>query len=412
MNNRSVLTASGIAFREKNMSSRVKKIVTSPIKEMMLLASKLEDPFLLAQGIPAEDTSEHVKQAIVEAVKGPVASKYSLLSGMKECREAVAKRYQDKYGVSFDPDTQIGITAGCMEACMISVMAIVDPGDEVIVIAPDFASHIEEIMACEGTPVYVNTKEDEGWLLDLDEVKKAITPKTKAIFVTNPNNPTGAVFPEKQVRGLCEIALDHDLFIIADETYDYLTYDDTPLFSFSEVPEIHKNLFLTCSASKEYCMTGYRIGWVITAPDILTQLFKLHDATTVCACVTSQFGFIAAVNGPQDTVRDQVKAMAERRELICERINKVPHLFSFSQKPMGAYYILPKITFPHDNSVQACLKILKETQVVTVPGIAFGPTGENHIRFSFAGGATRGPKGSDLINQAFDKLEEWGKQFI
>lgn len=411
MENRSALSAAGAAFREEGMSSRVKNIVTSPIKEMMLLAAKTEEPYYLAQGIPAEDCAPHIKAAMVEAVNGPVASKYSLLSGMQECRDAVAKRYKDKYNVEIDPNTEIGITAGCMEACMISVMSIVNPGDEVIIIAPDFASHIEEVLAAEGVPVYVNTKEEEGWLLNLDEVEAAITDKTKAIFVTNPNNPTGAVFPEEQVRGLCNIALKHNLFIIADETYDYLTYEDTQLFSFSQVPEIRKNLFLTCSASKEYNMTGYRLGWVITAPDILTHLFKLHDATTVCACVVSQFGFIAAVNGPQDSVKEAVAELAERRKLICERIDRIPHLFSYQQKPMGAYYILPKIIFPHENSVEATLRILKETGVVTVPGIAFGPSAENHLRFSFAGGATRGPIGNDLINQAFDKLEAWGKQF-
>jgi len=379
---------------------------------MMLLAAKVENPYYLAQGIPAEDSFPHVKEAMIEAIKGDVASKYSLLSGMQECREAVAKRYKVKYNVDFDPNTQIGITAGCMEACMISIMSIVNPSDEMIVIAPDFASHIEEILACEGTPVFVNTKEEEGWLLNLEEVKKAITSKTKAIFITNPNNPTGALFPEDQVRGLCEIALEHDLFIVADETYDYLTYDEEKFFSFSQVPEIHKNLFLTCSASKEYNMTGYRLGWVITAPDILVQLFKLHDATTVCASVPAQFAFVAAVNGPQDLVLEGVGGMDKRRNLICERIDRVPHLFSYEAKPQGAYYILAKIRFPHENSVQASLDILNETGVVTVPGIAFGPSGENHLRFSFAGGASRGPKAEDLINQAFDKLEEWGKKFL
>ena len=412
MTNRSALSAAGHEFRSQRMSSRVKNMVVSPIKEMMLLASKLKEPFLLAQGIPAEDTPKHIKEAVVEAVKGPVASKYSVLSGMQECREAVATRYKRRYDVQFDPDANIGITAGGMEACMISCLAIIDPGDEVILISPCFSSHMEEVLTCEGKPIFVNTDEEQGWLLNLDTLRKAITPKTKAIIITNPSNPTGAVFPEKQIRELAEIALEHDLFVIADETYDFLTYENTPFFSFCQIPEIHKNLILIGSSSKEYCMTGYRLGWVITAPDILNQLFKLHDATTVCACVASQFGFIAAVNGPQDCVKELIKNMEERRNLMCERLDKVPHLFRYHKKPQGAYYILPEIVFPHKNSIQAAMDIQKATNVVTVPGIAFSPSAESHIRMSFGGGATRGPKGKDLINQAFDKLEEWGKQFL
>lgn len=408
---RSVLKAAGHEFRQKNMSTGVRGMIVSPIKEMMLLASKMEDPLLLAQGIPAEDTPAHIKEALVKAVEGPVASKYSVLSGMQTTRVAVAKRYKIKYNVEFDPDAHIGITAGCMEACMISVMAIVDPGDEVIMISPCFASHMEEVLACRGVPVFVNTDEKNGWILDMQAVKKAITQKTKAIFMTNPANPTGAVVPESQIRELCEIALEHDLFILADETYDFLTYDNTPFFSFAQVPEIHKNLFLLGSASKEYCMTGYRLGWVITAPDILNQLLKLHDAATICACVASQFGFIAAVNGPQDSVKQLVSNMRERRDLICDRLDRLPHLFHYYKRPVGSYYIIPEIKFPHKNSIEAAFMLQKEAGVITVPGSGFGPMGENHLRFSFGGGASRGLQGKELITKAFDRIEEWGKQF-
>ena len=412
MTNRSALKAAGHEFRSHRMSSRVNNMEVSTIKEMMLLAAKLEDPYLLAQGIPAEDTPQNIKNAIIDAVNGNVASKYSLLSGMKECRQAVATRYKRKYGVDYDPDRNIGITAGAMEACMITCMAIIDPGDEVILISPCFSSHIEEVLACEGKPVFVNTNEKNGWILDMEAVKKAITPKTKAIIITNPSNPTGALFPEHQIRELCEIALEHDLFVVADETYDFLTFDDEEFFSFSQVPEIQKNLLLIASSSKEYRMTGYRLGWVIAEHDILNQLFKLHDATTVCACVASQFGLIEAINGPQESVKELVNNMEERRDLICERIDRVPHLFKYYKKPQGAYYIIPEIVFPHENSLQAAMDIQKATGVVTVPGAAFSPAGENHIRMSFGGGATRGPKGKELINQAFDKLEEWGKQYL
>jgi aminotransferase len=151
---------------------------------------------------------------------------------------------------------------------------------------------------------------------------------------------------------------------------------------------------------------------MICENDILNQLFKLHDATTVCACVASQFGLIAAVNGPQDSVTELIKNMQERRDLICERLDRVPHLFKYHKKPLGAYYILPEIVFPQKDSIQAAFEIQKATNVVTVPGIAFSPIGEGYIRMSFGGGAARGPKGKDLINGAFDTLETWGKKYL
>jgi len=408
MKNRTTHTS----ITKKNLSRRVKNIISSPIKEMMLLASRIKEPLMLAHGIPAEDTPEHIKKAIKEAIDGPMASKYSILSGTKECRQAVAKRYKRMYGVDFDPDTEIGITAGGMEACMISCMALIDPGDEVIMVSPPFSSHVEEVLACDGKPIYVNTDEKKGWALDLDAVKKAITEKTKAIIVTNPSNPTGAVYTEAQIYGLAEIALKHSLFIIADETYDFLVYDYAPFFSFCQIPEIRKNLILIGSSSKQYRMTGYRLGWVIAEKGIMEQLMKLHDATTACACVASQYGFVAAINGPQECVEELIQNMQERRDLVCKRLDRVPYLFKYYKKPQGAYYILPKIVFPHKNSLQACLEIQKATGVVSVPGIAFGPAGEHHIRMSFGGGAGKGPVGKDLINQAFDKLEIWGKKYL
>lgn len=412
MSNHTTIKADNKNLFTHKLSRRAKNITASSIKDMMLLASKLKEPLMLAQGIPAEDTPEHIKEAIIGGVKGPHASKYSVLSGMPEARQAVSTRFKRKYGVEFDPESEIGITAGGMEACMITCLSLIDPGDEVILIAPPFSSHVEEVLACEGKPVFVNTDETNGWSLDLDAVRNAVTKKTKAIIITNPSNPTSAVYPEKQIRELASIALEYGLFILADETYDFLVYDNEPFFSFCQIPEIRNQLILIGSSSKEYRMTGYRIGWVICKNELLEALFKFHDATTACACVASQFGFIAAINGPQNCVEELLKNMQERRDLICERLDKVPHLFKYYKKPQGAYYILPKIMFPHKDSLQACLDIQKATSIVSVPGIAFGSAGEHHIRMSFGGGSSRGLVGKDLINAAFDKLEEWGKIFL
>jgi aminotransferase len=239
-----------------------------------------------------------------------------------------------------------------------------------------------------------------------EEIRKAVTKKTKAILMCNPMNPTGAVFSEEDVRGIARLALEKDIFVIADEAYDFLVYDNRSHVSFASIPELKDRLLLACSFSKMYCMTGWRVGFMYASPAIIDQVLKVHDAFAICAPTVSQYAALAALqatngrDGEGDKfIAKLVHALDERRKLTCRRLDRLGSLFSY-QTPGGAYYVFPKIDGAPMNSMELALRLLFEAKVITIPGNGFGPSGEGHIRFSFGGTEHE-------INEAFDRIEEW-----
>jgi aminotransferase len=295
-----------------------------------------------------------------------------------------------------------------METLAAGIATVVDRGDEVLIPTPNYASHIEQILFAEGTPVFVPLLEDQGWRLDVDSFRKAITKKTKAIIICNPMNPTGAVFSKEDIVGIARLALEKDLFIIADEAYDFLVYDNHTYLSFASIPELKDRLIGAFSFSKMYCMTGWRVGFMYAPPKIIDQVLKVHDAFAICAPTISQYAALAALqatNGKDGAgdrfIENLVRALDERRKLACSRLDKLDALFSY-QRPKGAYYVFPGIVGTQMNSMELALRLLYEAKVICIPGNGFGPSGEGHIRFSFGGT-------EDEINRAFDRIEEWAR---
>jgi aminotransferase len=390
------------------IAKRVAQIAVSAIKQMPVLASKVEDCISLGQGIPSFATPPFICEAVIRELRqNDVIGKYSLQPGLPPLKEAIARRFQQTKGVAVNPESEIFISCGAMEAIAAGISTIVERGDEVLIPTPNYSSHIEQVLFAEGTPVFVPLIEEAGWRLDIEGFRKAVTTKTKAIVVCNPMNPTGAVFAENELRALAEIALERGLFVVADEAYDFLVYDDRPHFSLASIPELKKNLMACYSFSKMYCMTGWRVGYMVASGRIIDQVLKVHDAFAICAPTVSQYAALAALratNGKDGAgdmfIRELVSALDARRELTCSRLDRLPHLFTY-EKPKGAYYVFPSIRLPGLTSVDLSLKLLYEARVITVPGSGFGPTGEGHIRLSF--GATE-----KELEKAFDRIEEWG----
>jgi aminotransferase len=221
-------------------------------------------------------------------------------------------------------------------------------------------------------------------------------------------NPTGAVFSEEDVRGIARLALEKDLFVIADEAYDFLVYDNLSHVSFASIPELKSRLIAAFSFSKMYCMTGWRVGFMYASPKIIEQVLKVHDAFAICAPTISQYAALAALratngrDGDGDMFIDKlVDALDARRKLTCRRLDKLGSLFSY-QRPMGAYYVFPRIEGPTMKSMELSLRLLYEAKVICIPGNGFGPSGEGHIRLSFGGTENE-------INEAFDRIEEWAR---
>jgi aminotransferase len=411
MSERSVYKIVGGEEDVTGIAKRVAQITVSAIKQMPVLASKVEGCVSLGQGIPSFATPPFIREAVIEALRqNDAIGKYSLQPGLPALKEAVTRRFLQTKGVAVNPERELFISCGAMEAIAGGMATIVERGDEVLIPTPSYSSHIEQILFAEGIPVFVPLIEEAGWKLDIEGFRKAVTKKTKAIVVCNPMNPTGAVFSEEELRALAEIALERDLFVVADEAYDFLVYDNYPHFSLASVPELKNNLIACYSFSKIYCMTGWRVGYMVASDRMIDQVLKVHDAFAICAPTISQYAALAALratngkDGEGDKfIRELVSALASRREITCSRLNKLSHLFSY-EKPRGTYYVFPRIGLPGLSSVDLSLKLLYEARVITVPGSGFGPTGEGHIRLSF-GAAER------ELEKAFDRIEEWGIQY-
>ncbi len=397
MKTRSLL---GKRFRKKGISNRTRNITISAIKEMPILASKVPGTVSLAQGIPSFQTPEYIRSGLIELLRTNLdIGKYSLQPGMPELRRAVADELYKTRGIKADPDREIYISTGAMEALACGILAVIERGDRVIVPSPTYSSHIEQIKLAEGRPVYTPLKEEGGWKLDAENLRKKAKKKPRAMVICNPSNPTGTVYEEGELREIAETALENDILVIADETYDFLIYGDKQYFSLLSIPEMRKNVIGCFSFSKKYAMTGYRVGYMYAPESIMDHVLKVHDAATICAPTISQYAALIALSQESDEVKGFKKAFESRRDLICRRLDAMPDVFEY-QKPEGAYYVFPRIRIPDADSYSFALQLLYDAKVQTVPGAAFGPTGEGHLRMSFAGS-------EDVINEAFDRMERY-----
>ena len=386
-------------MKTEKFTRRVREIKVSAIKQMPLIAIKFPNVVSLGQGIPSLPTPKYIREQVIQALNNDNSiGKYSLQPGMTALKQAVAKVVEKKCLREVDAEKEIFISAGAMEALFTAIVSIVEDGDEVILFDPSYASHIEQVIFAGGVPVYVPL--EKAWNISIEKLSLAITAKTKAIIVCSPNNPTGKVFPENDLKAIVELANQNDLFLIADETYDFLVYDN---LKFKSLSSLTKNKLIACySFSKEYAMTGWRLGYMYAPADVIEQCLKVHDAAVIAAPTISQFAGLAALSEVNSSEVAEIKtALEDRRNLMCQRLDKLSDLFEY-EKPMGAYYILTKYKKTNLNSEQFAIKLLEEAQVITIPGNAFGPSGEGHIRMSFGGTESE-------INEAFDRIERWNK---
>ncbi|KPL03134.1 MAG: hypothetical protein AMJ90_04040, partial [candidate division Zixibacteria bacterium SM23_73_2] len=261
------------------------------------------------------------------------------------------------------------------------------------------------VMLASGKPVLVPTIEEDGFALDIEAVKKAVTPRTKAIMYCSPNNPTGTVFTEEQLRGIAEIALEHDLVVITDEAYEYFTFDGHKHFSIASIPEMGKNAVSCFTFTKTYAMTGWRIGYLCAHQDLIPQINKAHIPLSICAPVVSQYAALAALKGSQDCVSRFRQKYLSARNLMCERLDDLSSVFDY-KKPGGSYLMFPRILLEEGkDSKTFCENLLKEAKVSATPGVDFGPTGQRHLRLSFC-------VPDEMINKAFDRMEVYFKKYL
>ena len=385
----------------------------SIIKQIELRASKYPDAISLAQGIPSFDTPEYIKRRVENALKRGVVAKYSLSPGLPELRELIELSLVQE-NMFYDWEKEIVVTAGSIEAISASILAITEPGDEILIPEPTYTSYREVIILAGCRPVFVPLNEEKGWAFEIEKYEQAITPKTKAIFYCNPNNPTGTIYTKEQLLSLAELARRHNLYLISDEVYkDFIFSDDgaggkEKIFSLAEVPELRERVIRIFSFSKAYALTGWRIGYVHSDESIAREILKIHDSLVTCAPVISQYAAMGALEMGEKELAIFSRRFQERRDLICARLDRLRHIFQYI-KPNSAYYVFPKIlklveTKSDDGYGQSAswnfsLELLEKAHVAVVPGMAFGPNGEGHIRLSFG-------RSEEDINEAFNRIDE------
>ncbi len=372
----------GSAFIEP--STLTSAIEMSAIKRVQLMAKANKDIISLAQGIPSFATPGHIKKAAIEAIKNGDVDKYTSGYGIDALREAIVEKVKRDNNIAATKD-QIIVTHGGIEAMMATFIALLNPTDEIIVLSPDYASHITQTQIARhgGRPIYVPlTETEDGWKLNPEKVASAVTPKTKAILMCNPCNPTGKVYTLEELKQLAEIAKKFNLFIISDEIYEYFTYDKKQHISIGSLPEVSDRVISIFGVSKSYAMTGWRIGYIVANKDLVSQIMKIHDSLVTCPTAVSQYAALAAITGKKNVVEDFQKEFATRRKIVIDSLKGAKKLQLIA--PEGAYYAFIKVAGNVDD-YDLAMRLLHEAKVAVVPGSAFGLGGESHIRVSFGG---------------------------
>lgn len=395
-----------ISARVNGLSDSVTLAIDAKAKAMI---AEGIDVVNFAAGEPDFDTPANVKEAAKTALDTG-KTKYVASSGLPALREAICEALQKDNGLSYKPG-QILVSVGAKHSLFNIIMTIVDRGDEVIIPAPYWVSYYDMVRAAEGNPVIVDTTAEAGFKMTPEQLEAAITPKTVAVFINSPSNPTGAVYTEQELRALAEVIVRKDIICISDEIYGKLVYGDTKEFSIASISEEVAARTLTVNGfSKAYSMTGWRLGYTAGPTDLIAAMGKLQSHSTSNATSFVQFAAIEALKNTADEVERMRKAFDERRKFIVGALNQIPGIKC--NMPDGAFYAFPDFSSYHGksfngkplpDSMSLAQYILTEGRTSIVPGVAFGA--EKHQRFSYANSLENLKKGVDRIAEALAQLK-------
>lgn len=339
------------------------------------------DVIALAGGDPDFATPDHIVQATFRAIQRGATHYAAPSKGTRPAVEAIAAKFERDSGLSVNPDTQIIVTPGGKWAINLALGALLNPGDEVIVLEPVWVSYVPLIRLHGGVPVPVALRADDHFTLTAEALRAVITPRSKAIMVNSPCNPTGRVLRAAEVDALCAVAAAHDLYVIFDELYEQLIFDGTHI-PLAARPGMAERTLTVNGLSKAYAMTGWRLGWLIGPAPVVALAAKLHSQAITCATTFGMDAIVAALNGPHDAVwmmRDTYRA---RRDMLVAALNAIPGVDCPSIE--GAFYLFPRFPASARNSVQLAEALLTQAEIAATPGSAFGAAGEGHLRFSIA----------------------------
>jgi aminotransferase len=383
----------------KFIATNVRNMPPSGIRKFFDLVLEMEGVISLGVGEPDFVTPWHIREACIYSLEKGFTT-YTSNYGLLELREWISKSIKKDHKVDYDPRNQILVTTGVSEAADLAFRAVINPGDEVIVPEPCYVSYKPSVSLAGGKPVPVPTFRDNEFRVTADQIEKSITKKTKALVLSYPNNPTGAVMRKKDLEEIADVVNENDLMVISDEVYCKLTYEGTHT-CFSSLPGMKERSIILNGLSKSHAMTGLRVGFAAGSEELIGAMTKIHQYSMLCAPITAQMGAIEALKNGNGEMDKMIREYNRRRRLIVDGFNKLG-LDCF--EPLGAFYAFPSIKSTGMTSDEFAGMLLKEEKVAVVPGDVFGDCGAGHLRCSYATSREQLLEALGRIEAFLDKL--------
>lgn len=364
--------------RRDFVASHVRAIPRSGIRDFFDIVQSMDNVISLGIGEPGFVTPWHIREAAIFALEKGKTS-YTSNYGLLKLRRAISRYVAQTFGVEYDPQTEILVTVGVSEALDIALRAIINPGDEILYHEPCYVSYHPSVTLAHGVPRAISTRAEHGFRLRAEDVVAAITPATKALMLNFPTNPTGATLPRDELERIARVCCEHDLVVLTDEIYSELTYDGTHT-SIASLPSMRERTIFLHGFSKAFAMTGFRIGYACAPADLIEGMLRVHQYSMLCASIVAQEAACEALERGQESMQLMREQYRLRRNFIVKSFREMG---LECHKPEGAFYSFPDIRVTGMSSREFAVRLLEEERVACVPGNAFGPSGEGHVRASY-----------------------------
>ena len=383
------------------LSTMAEGIKPSLTRTLFNMAKAYDDVIDFTLGDPDVPTHQKIKDAGSKAIQDG-KTRYSQNAGLLELRNVISDYYIRKEGFEYNPVSEIMVTVGAMEGLYLALLSITNPGDEYIIPAPYYVNYGQMVHMCGGVPVIVDKPAEEPLSFRVEDIEAAINPKTKAIIINTPSNPSGKIIPWNKIEKLAELAKKHDLYVISDEVYKCLIYGENKFKSIVSIEGMRERTILTNSLSKEFCMTGWRIGYVLANKEIVANMTKLQENVCACAPLPSQYAAIEALSSKEDYSANMKSIFSERRDALVSGINSIKGLSC--TPPDATFYLMVDISKTGLKSFDFACKLLESVHVAVVPGVTYGQSCDNYVRIAFT-------KNVDVIKQGVERIATFMSQF-
>jgi aspartate/methionine/tyrosine aminotransferase len=388
------------------LASRISGVEWSGIRIISMMLSKIQSGAIaLSIGQPDFDTPRHISEAAKQALDEGY-TRYPPAKGFSDLREAIAMKLKLKNDIGADPESEVFVSSGAMHAIFNSVLQIIEPGDEVIVIDPGF-DYYSQIRLFGGTPVTVEAREENDYKVDPADIRKAAGDKTKLLILNSPSNPTGTLLDPATIHEIADIAMEYDFFVLSDEPYEDIVFDGEHV-SIGSIDGMQDRTISVFTLSKSYAMTGWRVGYVTAPKAFIDEMEKLMEHMLSGVTAVSQRAALAAIEGPQDCVREMARKYEQRRDLVCRALDEIDGVSYV--KPEATFYVFPNIASICKDSWRLSKYLITEQKLGTIPGRVFGAAGEGHLRLSFAASEATLKEGLSRFCRGIEDFKHWGEK--